>query len=72
MALTVGEMSPSDLREMIDEIVEQKLRELLGDPDEGLFLQDEIVTRLQKQRQAVHVGERGHSLDAIMRRIESQ
>lgn len=72
MALTVGEISPSDLHEMIDEIVEQKLRQLLSDPDEDLVLRDEIVTRLQKQRQAGQAGVRGYSLDAIMQRIESQ
>lgn len=72
MTPTVGEMSPSDLREMIDEIVEQKLREILGDPDEGLLLRDEVVARLQRQRQAVQAGERGQSLDSIIQRIESQ
>ncbi len=72
MTPTVGEMSPSDLREMIDEIVEQKLREILGDPDEGLLLRDEVVARLQRQRQAIQAGERGQSLDSIIQRIESQ
>ena len=72
MTPTVGEMSPSDLREMIDEIVEQKLREILGDPDEGLLLRDEVMARLQRQRQAIQAGERGQSLDSIIQRIESQ
>ena len=32
---TVGQMTKDELREMIETIIEQKLLELLGDPDEG-------------------------------------
>jgi hypothetical protein len=71
MTMTVGEMSPSELREMIEFIIEQKLSELLGDPDEGLPLREEIVARLQNQRSAVVAGDRGRSLDEIALRIET-
>ena len=36
MATTVSQMTRSELKEMIEEIIEQKLLELVGDPDEGL------------------------------------
>ncbi len=65
MTTTVGEMSPAELRDMIDYLLDQKLRELLGDPDEGRQLRDEIVDRLQRQRRAVVDGERGKSLDEV-------
>lgn len=65
MTMTVGEMTPSELREMIDFIIEQKLREVLGDPDEGLELREIVAARLQKQRMAVAAGERGISLDTL-------
>lgn len=71
MTTTVGEMSPSELRNMIDSLLDQKLRELLGDPDEGLQLREEIVSRLQKQRRAVDDGERGKALDDILLLLES-
>jgi cytochrome P450 len=41
--LTVEKMRP-----MVEEMVEQKLIELLGDPDTGLELRDEIKTHLKK------------------------
>jgi hypothetical protein len=66
MTATIGEMTPSEFREMIDFIIEQKLREVLGDPDEGLQLREEVAARLQKQRAAVAAGDRGTSLDEVI------
>ena len=65
MTMTVGEMTPSELREMIDFIIEQKLREMLGDPDEGLELREAVVVRLRQQQDAVAAGERATSLDQL-------
>ena len=36
MSLTVAQMSRDELKEIIEVTIEQKLFELLGDPDEGL------------------------------------
>ncbi len=71
MTTTVGEMSPAELRDMIDYLLDQKLRELLGDPDEGRQLRDEIVDRLQRQRRAVVDGERGQTLDEVALLLEA-
>ena len=38
MAETVAKMTPAELQEMIENAVEQKLVEILGDPDEGLVV----------------------------------
>jgi hypothetical protein len=38
MATRVSQMTQDELREMIGATIEQKLVELLGDPDEGLSL----------------------------------
>lgn len=65
MTTTVGEMTPLELREMIDFIIEQKLQELLGDPDERLDLREVVAARLQRQRQEVAAGERGMALSAL-------
>ena len=35
MAANVGQLSTDELREIIGSVVEEKLKEILGDPDEG-------------------------------------
>lgn len=69
MTTTVGEMTAGELQEMIELVIEQKLRELLGDPDEGLELRDEIAVRLRKQQTAVNYGDRGNSLEDVARQL---
>lgn len=44
----VGEMELDELRQWIEMIVEQKLLEMLGDPDEGLALRPEIAERVRR------------------------
>ena len=69
MASTVGEMTTGELRAMIESIIDQKLSELLGDPDEGLALRESLRDRLVHQREAVAGGERGEALDDVARRL---
>ncbi len=59
---TVAQMTVSDLRALIGEIIEDKLLELMRDPDEGLQLRDSVRRRLEHQQQSVRAGERGQSL----------
>jgi hypothetical protein len=68
---TVGQMTKDELREMIEAAVEQKLLEILGDPDEGLFIQEAVRQRLLKQKQAVAKGERGEPLENVVARLAS-
>jgi hypothetical protein len=69
MAGTVGEMTTDELRAMIEAVIEQKLTELLGDPDEGLPLREALRERLARQKEAVAAGERGEALDDVARRL---
>jgi hypothetical protein len=69
MATTVAEMTQTELREMIETIIEQKLFELLGDPDEGLPIRKSLRDRLLRQRQAVVGGQRGEPLEDVVRRL---
>ena len=62
MATTVAHMTKSELREMIETIIEQKLLELLGDPDEGLPLRKSVRDRLLHQKQAVVGGSAANPL----------
>ena len=45
---TVKDLSIGELKVLIGEVVEEKLREILGDPDAGLKLCPEIQERLQR------------------------
>jgi hypothetical protein len=69
MAVTVAQMTRSELREMIERIVEEKLLELLGDPDEGLQFRKSVRERLLRQRKAVAAGERGELLEEVVARL---
>ena len=69
MATKVAQMTKDELREMIETTVEQKLVELLGDPDEGLPLRQRIRDRLLRQREAVAAGERGEPFEDVVRRL---
>jgi len=62
-------MTKEQLREMIGETVEEKLIELLGDPDEGLTVKRALHARLLRQRRKVASGERGETLDDVARRL---
>ena len=62
---SLAQMSKDEFRELMETVVEQKLLELLGDPDEHRELRKAIRTRLERQRQAVAGGERGRALDEV-------
>jgi hypothetical protein len=65
---TVAQMTKKELEEMIGSVVEQKLLELLGDPDEGLPVRQSLRKRLIRQRKAVAQGLRGQPLEKIARK----
>ena len=70
MARTVAEMTGEELRELVGAAVEQKLVELLGDPDAGFVLRETVRKRLLRQKRAVAKGERGESLETVIRRLK--
>jgi hypothetical protein len=62
-------MTKDELREMIGELIEQKLFEMLGDPDEGLIMRKTLRDRLVRQKRAVAQGERGEPFDDVAQRL---
>ncbi len=66
---TVAQMTKDELQEMIEAIIEQKLIELLGDPDEGLPLRKSVRERLLRQKRAVAKGERGELLEDMVQQM---
>ena len=69
MAATVAQMTKRELREMMETLIEQKLLELLGDPDEGLEIRKSVRARLLRQRKAVAAGERGRPFEDVVRQL---
>ena len=69
MATKVAQMTKGELQEMIGSTVEQKLLELLGDPDEDLHLKKLVRDRLLRQKQAIATGERGKPFKDVVRRL---
>jgi len=70
---TLAEMTRDEFQEMLEIIVERtverKLLELLGDPDEGLSLQESVQSRLSRQQQAVVEGARGMALEDVLQQL---
>ena len=69
MATTVARMTPEELKEMIASLIEQKLLELIGDPDEGLPIKKSLHDRLVRQKIAVAKGERGEPFEDVVKRL---
>jgi len=69
MSTTVARMTKDELQEVIGSVVEQKLIELFGDPDQGLPVKESLVKRLRRQKAAVARGERGERLEDVARRL---
>jgi hypothetical protein len=70
MGKTVADMTAEELHELVGSAVEQKIVELLGDPDTGLVLRANVRKRLLRQKRAVANGERGEPLEAVVRRLK--
>jgi hypothetical protein len=62
-------MTKEQFREMLGDTIEQKLVELLGDPDEGLAIRKSVRARLLRQKRKVAHGERGKPLEDVVRRL---
>jgi hypothetical protein len=48
---------------VVEATVERTLVEMLGDPDEGLEIRDDVRKRLLRQREDVTAGQQGQPLD---------
>jgi DNA-binding NarL/FixJ family response regulator len=69
MVDTVAQMTKQELKELIETSIEQKLLDLLGDPDLGLTIQATMRERLVRQQEAVARGERGESFEEIAQQL---
>ena len=69
MTTKVAMMTKDELRGMIEATVEQKLLELLGDPDEGLTLKKLVRDRLLRQKKVTASGDFGEYIEKVVRRL---
>jgi hypothetical protein len=69
MGSTVLHLSKKELAEMMSTVVEEKLVELFGDPDDGLVLKENLRRRLLRQKKAVAKGERGEDFATVVKRL---
>ncbi|MBI3734594.1 MAG: hypothetical protein HY259_14235 [Chloroflexi bacterium] len=56
---TVAQLTVPQLEALIENVIERKMIELLGDPDAGLELKPGVKTKLRRSLAAVERGERG-------------
>jgi hypothetical protein len=69
MTSTIAQMSKEEFKEMIEASIEQKLLEMLGDPDEGWEIRESVRDRLLRQKKAVAAGEPGQPLDDVVQQL---
>jgi hypothetical protein len=65
----VGELTISELRELVREIIIQTLQEMLGDPDKGLELRDDFVVELQRSLEAVEAGSKTEPVQEVAAKL---
>jgi hypothetical protein len=66
MTSTIAQMTKEEFKEMIEASIEQKLLEILGDPDEELEIRQSVRDRLLRQRKAVAAGERSQPFEDVV------
>ena len=67
MMVKVKELSVEQLKALIQEAVEEKLQEILGDPDQGMELSEDIKERLKQSLSAMERGERGIPISQVIK-----
>jgi hypothetical protein len=69
MSATVINVTTEELRILVENLVEEKLISLFGDPEEGLEIRKELKERLHRQRNEMSDGKNGHSFEDAMAKL---
>ena len=67
--MKVKELSVEQLKALIQEAVEEKLQEVLGDPDQGLELKEDVKERLRHSLSAVESGDEGIPIGQVAKEV---
>lgn len=65
--MKVKELTIEQFRNLVQEAIEEKLEEIIGDPDLGLELREEIKERLRSSLAAMQGGQKGIPVDEVAR-----
>lgn len=65
--MKVKELTVEQFKKLVQEAIEEKLAEIIGDPDLGLELREEIKERLRNSLAARQRGEKGIPIDEVAR-----
>jgi signal recognition particle GTPase len=66
--MKVKELTVEQFKDLIHEAIEEKLEELIGDPDVGLEPREEIKERLRSSLAARQRGEKGIPIEEVATR----
>ena len=67
--MKVKELTVEQFKDLVHEAIEEKLEELIADPDLGLELREEIKERLRSSLAARQRGEKGIPIEEVARRV---
>jgi hypothetical protein len=66
--MKVKDLTVEQFKSLVQEAIEEKLAEIIGDPDLGLELREEVKERLRSSLAARQRGEKGMPMDEVARR----
>jgi hypothetical protein len=67
--MKVKELTVEELKALIEETIEEKLEEVIGDPDLGLELREEVKERLRNSLATAQCGEKRIPMEEVARRV---
>ena len=67
----IADLTVAEFKELVRQTIAQSFAELLGDPDEGLVLRDDIAEELRRSLDEVDAGGKTLSLSEVSGRFES-
>lgn len=68
MNVKVKDLTSEELKSLIQETVEEAMLELLGDPDRGLRLAEDVKKRLQRSLEHLQQGEQVIPAEEVVKR----
>jgi len=68
MNVKVKDLTSEELKSLIQETVEEAMLELLGDPDRGLGLAEDVKKRLQRSLEHLEQGEQVIPAEEVVKR----
>ena len=66
---TVGRMTVHELERVVEKVIEGKLYELIGDPDQGLLLRESVKRRLRRTLREEKKGKPGIPAKEVAKRL---